>query len=100
ELYGETVAEGSVMLLINGSANRDERQYPDADRFDIHRQAAHLSFGRGIHFCLGAALARMQARVALEEVLTRWPDWEVDYGAAKRAHTTSVRGWSTLPVSV
>lgn len=100
ELYGQTVAEGSVMLLINGSANRDERQYPDGDRFDIHRQATHLSFGRGIHFCLGAALARMQARVALEEVLRRWPDWEVDYAAAKRAHTTSVRGWATLPVTV
>ncbi|KUI04811.1 cytochrome P450 [Mycobacterium sp. IS-3022] len=100
ELHGQRVAEGSVMLLLNGSANRDERQYPDADRFDIHRQATHLSFGHGIHFCLGAALARMQARVALEEVLIRWPDWEVDYQAAKRAHTTSVRGWATLPVSV
>jgi cytochrome P450 len=100
ELYGQTVAEGSVMLLLNGSANRDERHFPDADRFDIHRQAAHLSFGRGIHFCLGAALARVQARVALEEVLTRWPDWEVDYNRAKRAHTTSVRGWATLPVKV
>lgn len=86
------------MLLLNGSANRDERQFPDADRFDIHRKPAHLSFGHGIHFCLGAALARVQARVALEEVLSRWPDWEVDYDSAQRAHTTSVRGWATLPV--
>ncbi|WP_159235195.1 cytochrome P450 [Mycolicibacterium vanbaalenii] len=100
ELYGQTVPEGSVMLLINGSANRDERQYPDADRFDIRRKASHLSFGHGIHFCLGAALARVQARVALEEVLTRWPDWEVDYQNARHAHTTSVRGWATLPVRV
>jgi cytochrome P450 len=100
DLYGTTVAEGSVMLLLSGSANRDERQYPDADRFDIHRKAAHLSFGHGIHFCLGAALARVQARIALEEVLSRWPDWEVDYASAKRAHTTSVRGWATLPVTV
>ena len=100
EHYGETVPEGSAMLLLNGSANRDERQYPDADTFDIRRKGAHLSFGHGIHFCLGAALARVQARIALEEVLTRWPDWEVDYEAAKRAHTTSVRGWATLPVSV
>ena len=100
ELYGRMVAEGSVMLLINGSANRDERQFPDADRFDIRRRAAHLSFGHGIHFCLGAALARVQARVALEEVLSRWPDWEVDYNSAKRAHTTSVRGWASLPVRV
>lgn len=97
EHYGQQVPEGSVMLLLNGSANRDERQFPDADRFDIHRKAAHLSFGQGIHFCLGAALARVQARVALEEVLSRWPDWEVDYDKAKRAHTTSVRGWATLP---
>lgn len=97
EHYGQQVPEGSVMLLLNGSANRDERQFPDADKFDIHRKAAHLSFGQGIHFCLGAALARVQARVALEEVLSRWPDWEVDYDKAKRAHTTSVRGWATLP---
>lgn len=98
--YGQTVAEGSVMLLLNGSANRDERQFPEADRFDIHRQAAHLSFGHGIHFCLGAALARVQARIALEELLIRWPDWAVDYSTATRAHTASVRGWMSLPVSV
>jgi cytochrome P450 len=100
EHYGEKVSEGSIMLLLNGSANRDERQFDDADRFDVHRKPAHLSFGHGIHFCLGAALARIQARIALEEVLTRWPDWAVDYDKAKRAHTTSVRGWATLPVSV
>jgi cytochrome P450 len=100
EHYGQTVSEGPVMLLLNGSANRDERQFTDADRFDVHRQAPHLSFGHGIHFCLGAALARLQARIALEEVLTRWPDWEVDYDKAKRAHTTSVRGWATLPARV
>jgi cytochrome P450 len=100
EHYRQTVPQGSAMLLINGSANRDEHQFPDPDRFDIHRRSAHLSFGHGIHFCLGAALARVQARVALEEVLTRWPDWEVDYEHAKRAHTTSVRGWATLPVRV
>ena len=100
EHYGQTVPEGSVMLLINGSANRDERQFPDADTFDIRRKGAHLSFGHGIHFCLGAALARVQAKVALEEVLSRWPDWEVDYTNAKRAHTTSVRGWASLPVRV
>jgi cytochrome P450 len=98
ECHGTTVPEGSVMLLINGSANRDERKFPDADRFDIHRGATHLSFGHGLHFCLGSALARMQARVALEEVITRWPDWEVDYANAHKAHTTSVRGWAKLPV--
>jgi cytochrome P450 len=100
QCHGQTVPEGSVMLLINGSANRDERHFPDPDRFDIHRKGGHLSFGHGIHFCLGAALARVQARVAFEEVLTRWPDWEVDYERAAKAHTTSVRGWATLPVRI
>lgn len=98
ECHGQTIPEGSVMLLLNGSANRDERHFPDADRFDIHRTGAHLSFGQGLHFCLGSALARMQARVVLEEVLTRWPDWEVDHDNATMAHTSSVRGWGSLPV--
>lgn len=98
ECRGRLIPEGSIMLLINGSANRDERHFPDGERFDIHRRAAHLSFGQGLHFCLGSALARMQARVATEEVLKRWPDWEVDYANAAKAHTSSVRGWGTLPV--
>jgi len=98
EYHGTTVPEGSIMLLLNGSANRDERRYPDGESFDIHRGATHLSFGHGLHFCLGSALARMQARVALEEVIKRWPDWEVDYANAAKAHTSSVRGWSKLPV--
>lgn len=97
ECRGETIPEGSIMLLLNGSANRDERRYPDGERFDIHRKGAHLSFGQGLHFCLGSSLARMQARVALEEVLKRWQDWEVDYANAEMAHTTSVRGWGKLP---
>src|SRR5580693_2421259 len=98
EHYGRAVPEGSFMLLLNASANRDEHQFPDPDRFDIHRQGSHLSFGQGLHFCLGSALARMEARVAFEEVLKRWPDWEVDYANAERAHTASVRGWARLPV--
>lgn len=98
ECYGTTVPEGSIMLLLNGSANRDERRYPEGERFDIHRGDTHLSFGHGLHFCLGSALARMQARVALEEVIKRWPKWEVDYAGATKAHTSSVRGWSSLPV--
>ncbi len=97
-LYGETVAEGSYMLLLNGSANRDQEHFPDPDRYDIHRGGSHLSFGQGIHFCLGSALARLEARVAIEEVLVRWPDWTVDYPNASRARTSSVRGWARLPV--
>ncbi|EUA30312.1 cytochrome P450 family protein [Mycobacterium xenopi 4042] len=98
EYYGQTVPAGSIMLLLNGSANRDERHFTDGERFDIHRTGSHLSFGHGLHFCLGSALARMEARVALEEVLNRWPDWQVDYDNAVRAHTASVRGWARLPV--
>jgi cytochrome P450 len=100
ECRGEMIPEGSIMLLLNGSANRDERHFSDGERFDIHRRGAHLSFGQGLHFCLGSALARMQARVALEEVLNRRPDWEVDYENATMAHTSSVRGWAKLPVVV
>ena len=100
ECYDQAIPEGSVMLLLNGSANRDERHFPHADRFDIHRSGGHLSFGQGLHFCLGSALARMQARVVLEEVLKRWPDWEVDYDNAAMAHTSSVRGWGKLPVTI
>ena len=99
ECRGEKIPEGSVMLLLNGSANRDERHFPDGERFDIHRSGGHLSFGQGLHFCLGSALARMQARVALEEILTRWPEWHVDYDKAAMAHTSSVRGWGGCPSS-
>ena len=98
ECRGEKIAEGSIMLLLNGSANRDESRFPRGESFDIHRGGGHLSFGQGLHFCMGSALARMQARVALEEVVKRWPDWEVDYPNASKAHTASVRGWGTLPV--
>ncbi len=99
EHYGETVPAGSIMLLVNGSANRDDRHFSDGDRFDIHRDIDHhLSFGYGLHFCLGAALARLEGRVALDEVLQRWPDWEVDWEHAVQAHTPTVRGWERLPV--
>jgi cytochrome P450 len=99
EYYGQVVPKDSTMVLINGSANRDEREFPDADRFDIHRKIGnHLSFGHGIHFCLGAALARVEARVALDEVLNRFPEWEVDWDGAVQAHTANVRGWEKLPV--
>ena len=98
ELHGQTVTEGSFMLLLNGSANRDDARYTDPDRYDIHRKGGHLSFGQGLHFCLGSALARLEARVAFEEVFKRWSDWEVDYQNASRARTSSVRGWARMPV--
>jgi cytochrome P450 len=99
EYYGTTVPEGSIMVLLNGSANRDERHFPDGDSFDIHREIGrHQAFGYGIHLCLGMALARLEGRVALDEVLTRFPEWEVDYDKARRARTSTVRGWETMPV--
>ncbi len=100
EHHGRTVPKGSVMLLLNGAANRDERQFPDGESFDIHREIGHhLSFGYGLHFCLGAALARLEGRVALDEVLARWTDWEVDTDRAVQAHTSTARGWERLPVT-
>jgi len=97
--HGQTVPAGSAMLLLNASANRDERRFDDPDRFDIHRQIKrHLSFGYSLHFCLGAHLARLEGRVALEEVLRRFPDWEVDDERAVQARTSTVRGWESLPV--
>ena len=99
ELHGQVVPEGSPMLFLLGAANRDDRRWPDADKFDIHRTiGAHITFGYGPHFCLGAALARLEGRVALEEILKRFPDWTVDTDRAHLAPTSTVRGWETLPV--
>jgi len=101
EYYGQTVPEGSAILLLIGAANRDERRYDEPDRFDIHRDnGQHLTFGYGLHFCLGAALARLEGRVALDEVLNRFPDWEVDYDNLKLSPTSTVRGWDTMPTFV
>ncbi len=100
EYYGQTVPAGSIISLLNGAANRDEREYgPTAGQFDIERVSSHhLSFGYGIHFCMGASLARLEATVALEEILNRWQHWEVDYDHAVQARASTVRGWETLPV--
>jgi cytochrome P450 len=99
EWYGQQVPEGSALVLLNGSANRDDRKFPNGDSFDIHRAISrHLSFGYGLHFCLGANLARLEARVALDEVLQRWSGWQVDYDGAVQARTSTVRGWEKLPV--
>lgn len=99
EHYGQIVPAGSTVLLLNASANRDERKFPDADKFDIHRDIyQHMTFGHGIHFCLGSHLARLEGRIALEEVLKRFPRWKVDWDNAEQARTSTVRGWEKLPV--
>jgi cytochrome P450 len=99
EWYDTKIAGGSTMMFLVGAANRDERHYDDPDRFDVNRVIdRHLTFGYGIHFCLGAALARLEGRVALDEVLQRFPDWAPDLDNAVLARTSTVRGWETMPV--
>jgi len=99
-LHGQTMSEGETVLLLFGSANRDERAFPSADVFDIDRKPDHqVAFGRGIHFCLGAALARTEARAALGTLLRRWPHWDVDLAAATRLRSGPVRGYASLPIT-
>jgi cytochrome P450 len=99
EYYGTTVPKDSKLALLTASANRDEREFPDADRFDVERKIQqHVSLGFGIHFCLGASLARMEARVALEETLKRFPRWAVDRDDLEMVHTSTVRGYSKVPI--
>ncbi|HTU39291.1 MAG TPA: cytochrome P450 [Acidimicrobiales bacterium] len=98
---GTPVPEGSVMLFLLSSANRDDRRFPNGDTFDIHRKdGRHLTFGNGIHLCMGAALARMEGCIALDEVLTRFPEWEIDTDRARLSPTSTVRGWETLPAVI
>jgi cytochrome P450 len=101
EVHGATIPANSKVVMITGSAGRDERAFPYADRFDIHRKIDHhVSFGYGIHFCLGAALARMEGRVALEETFKRFPEWSVKIEEAVPLYTSTVRGYTNLPISV
>jgi cytochrome P450 len=100
--YGQTVPEGSVMMMLIGAACRDHRQYPpDGDVFDIHREARqHLAFSVGTHYCLGSALARLEGRIALEEILKRFPEWDVDLEHAHLSPTSTVRGWEAMPAVI
>jgi cytochrome P450 len=101
EVHGGKIPAHSKVVMITGSAGRDERAFPDADRFDIHRKFDHhLSFGYGVHFCLGAALARTEGRIALEETFKRFSEWSVDMEAAVPLYTSTVRGYTKLPISV
>jgi cytochrome P450 len=99
EFHGQVVPEGAAILFLVGSANRDERRFPDGDTFDITRDdGPHITFGHGIHLCMGAALARLEGRIVLEEVLKRFPEWDVDYENARLSSTSTVRGWDAMPV--
>ncbi len=100
-LYDGTIRAGDRVLLLVGAANRDERVFPDPDRYDLSRDTSELlSFGKGTHFCLGASLARLEARVVLEELLGLVADWDVDAAAAERVHSVNVRGFAHLPTTV
>ncbi len=100
ELHGATIPAGSRALLLIGSANRDGDVFEAPDRFDLDRDhSTILSFGSGRHFCMGAALARMEGRVALEELVRAVADYEIDEAGAERVHSINVRGFATLPTS-
>lgn len=102
-LHGETIPEGSPVFLIGGSANRDERAWTDADKFDIERdraEAQNLGLGYGIHSCLGAALARLESSIALDRLLDFMPRFEVDYDHCTRVQMQNVAGWKNVPVKV
>jgi cytochrome P450 len=101
-LYGQKVPRGSTMMMLIGAAVRDHRQFPpDGDVFDIHReQRQHLSFSIGTHYCLGSALARLEGRIAIEEILKRFPEWDIDIDNAAMSSTSTVRGWDTMPAII
>ena len=99
--HGVTIEAGHPVLLLTGAATRDPAAYDDPDRFDIGRTPKlALGFGYGIHSCLGAALARMESRIAIEEIARRWPSFSVDEAGLRRVHMSNVAGYSNVPVHV
>jgi cytochrome P450 len=101
EIHGEKVPAGSAMMLLVASANRDEARWDDGEVFDIRRRSGqHVTFGLGTHYCLGAALARLEGQIALDEFINRYPQWEIDWDNAALASTSTMRGWETLPLAV
>jgi cytochrome P450 len=102
DLHGVRIPAGAQVLLLPGSANRDERVFPSPDSYDLGRDTSKLiSFGSGRHFCLGASLARLEARVVLEELVARvQPDYEIDPARVRRLHSVNAQGFTSLPTSV
>jgi cytochrome P450 len=98
--YGQTVPQGDRVLLLTGSTGRDEREFPGhPEQFDIHRRfERHLGFGHSRHICLGANLARLESKIAIEELLRRYPRYEIDIDKAERVHSSNVRGYAKLPL--
>lgn len=101
EFHGQLIPAGSAISLLVASANRDERRWSEPERFDIHRRINQiLTFGLGTHYCMGAALARLEAKIALEEFVARFPKWDVDWDNVVLSSTSTMRGWETLPIRV
>ena len=104
ELHGTVIPAGDRVVLIAGSANRDERTFDRPDAYDLDRPERELqqiaSFGFGRHFCLGASLARLEARVCLEELVARVADYDIDPEGIRRVHSVNVRGFAALPTTV
>ncbi len=99
EFHGTVIPRGATMALLNGSADRDERHFPDPDRYDARRvMDRHLAFGYGAHFCIGAALARLETRLAIDETLRRFPAWDIADDGLELVHTTTVRGYASVPM--
>lgn len=98
-LHGVTIPKGKRVGMLLVAANRDERHFPNPDMFDLDRNNRdHMGFGFGIHSCVGAAMARMEGRVAFEEILKMMPDYEVQWDGLKRMHSANVRGYTHVPV--
>jgi len=99
-LHDTVIPKSSKVALLTGAANRDHRMFPDPDAIDVERGITrHVAFGYGIHFCLGAALARLEGKIALEETLRRFPSWIVDRSRCEMVHTSTVRGYAKVPMS-
>jgi len=99
EMHGVRIREGGRVLLLVGAANRDPEVFPDPDRFDLGRDCGEfVSFGKGVHFCLGARLARLEGVIGLETALEFFPDYEIDESRLVRVHNTNVRGFSAMPI--
>jgi cytochrome P450 len=101
EWHGHVVPAGSKIALLTGSAGHDEREFADPDRFDVERRFdRHVTFGYGVHFCLGANLARLEAQIVIEETLGRFPEWHVDEREVELVRTSTVRGPSHVPIQL
>ena len=99
EFHDTVIPAGSKAALLTGAADRDERMWAEPDRIDVERDMSrHVAFGYGIHFCLGAALARLEGRIALEETFKRFPSWSVDLDNCEMVHTSTVRGYAKVPI--